>query len=428
MFKAYNKNKSYNNFLIELDKKQTLLKHSKKFKTKEVYVVYSEVKEEKAELREAKEVKVNQVVREEKANQVLIEAKKLREDEVNQVLNKAKNLSKEEAKEEAKEAKEEAKLKVKVKVNIEFKVERLYDLIKLIETYPDDENVEYNIDISLLHKIKLPLIELYEMIGMKELKTNILYQILFYIQNLHNTNNDFMHTVIYGPPGTGKTHVAKLIGSIFSKMGILSKDIFKKVTRADLIAGYLGQTALKTRDVINSSLGGVLFIDEAYSLGNDEKKDNFSKECIDTLCDALSEHKDNLMVIIAGYENELNSCFFAYNCGLQSRFTWRYKIDEYNAEELYFIFLKQVKDNNWSMDDNSINIKWFEKNKSHFKYYGRDIETLFAKTKIAHSKRVFGLDINVKKIITIVDINNGLELYLNNENKVSQKIISSMYI
>ena len=85
------------------------------------------------------------------------------------------------------------------------------------------------------------------------------------------TSGDFMHTVIYGPPGTGKTEIAKIIGKIYCKMGILKKGTFKKVTRSDLIAGYLGQTALKTKDVINECLDGVLFIDEAYSLGNIEK-------------------------------------------------------------------------------------------------------------------------------------------------------------
>jgi SpoVK/Ycf46/Vps4 family AAA+-type ATPase len=243
-----------------------------------------------------------------------------------------------------------------------------------------------------------------------------------------------MHTIIYGPPGTGKTEIAKIIGSIFSKMGILTKGTFKKVTRADLIAGYLGQTAIKTRDIIKECLGGVLFIDEAYALGNEEKKDSFSKECIDTLCEALSDHKDNLMVIIAGYENSLNNCFFNYNPGLQSRFTWRFKTDEYNAHDLYKIFIKKVNDGGWSLaEDSAINVKWFEKNKTHFKYYGRDIETLFAKTKIAHSRRVFCLDPSVKKLLTIKDIDKGLEIYLKNEfsddkDKELNKIIHSMYV
>ena len=109
----------------------------------------------------------------------------------------------------------------------------------------------------------------------------------------------------------------------------MEKGTFKKVTRSDLVAGYLGQTAIKTTDVIKECLGGVLFIDEAYALGNPEKRDIFSKECIDTICEALSNYKDNLMVIIAGYETDLNECFFNYNQGLNSRFTWRFKTDDY---------------------------------------------------------------------------------------------------
>ena len=328
----------------------------------------------------------------------------------------------------------------KNKVIITSEVNHIGDLLDLIEKYPLDKNTEYNINMDVLHKISKPLTELNNMIGMKNLKENIVDQIIFYIQNLHTLKsdikgNDFMHTVIYGPPGTGKTEIAKIIGSIFSKMGILSKGTFKKVTRADLVAGYLGQTALKTRDVVKDCLGGVLFIDEAYALGNDEKRDSFSKECIDPLCEALSDHKDNLMVIIAGYETDLNNCFFNYNQGLNSRFTWRFKTDEYNANDLYKIFLKKVNDGGWFLAENSeIDVKWFEKNKKCFKFYGRDIETLFAKTKIAHGRRVFCLDASVKKYLTIKDLDKGLEIYLKNEDSAVKekesinKIISSMYI
>ena len=338
-------------------------------------------------------------------------------------------------------------LREKIKVNIQFEINNITDLLKMIEEYPDDKDVEYNIDMCSLHKIKEPLIDLNSMIGMQNVKENIVDQILFYIQNLHKpwnnqesnkkqaVYNDFMHTVIYGPPGTGKTEIAKIIGSIFSKLGILTKGTFKKVTRSDLVAGYLGQTAIKTKDVIKECLGGVLFIDEAYSLGNQEKRDSFSKECIDTLCEALSDHKDNLMVIIAGYETDLNECFFKYNQGLSSRFTWRFKIDDYNAAELYNIFIKKINDSGWIIDNSNINVnvKWFEKNKGLFKFYGRDIETLFAKTKIAHSRRVFCLDVKLKKILTMADIDKGLEIYVKNgikrdeDDENRKKIFSSMY-
>ena len=329
----------------------------------------------------------------------------------------------------------------KKKVNISIEINHINDLLLLIEKYPLDKHIEYNINMNALHKIKQPLTELNNMIGMKNLKENIVDQIIFYIQNLHTLKsdikgNDFMHTVIYGSPGTGKTEIAKIIGSIFSKLGVLSKGTFKKVTRADLIAGYLGQTALKTRDVIKECLGGVLFIDEAYALGNEEKRDSFSKECIDTLCESLSDHKDDLMVIIAGYETDLNSCFFNYNQGLKSRFTWRFKTDDYSGEDLYNIFIKKVNDGGWYLSENSeIDVKWFKQNKNIFKFYGRDIETLFAKTKIAHSRRVFCLETSLKKYLTIKDLDKGLDIYLKNEDlnekegeKKMNKIITSMYV
>ena len=239
------------------------------------------------------------------------------------------------------------------------------------------------------------------------------------------TKGDFMHTVICGPPGSGKTEVAKIIGRIFSSLGILNKKIFKKVSRNDLVAGYLGQTAIKTKDMIKASLGGVLFIDEAYSLGNSEKRDSFAKECVDTLCEALSEHKDNWMVIIAGYEKELNDCFFSLNEGLNSRFTWRFKLDTYKPVELKSIYEKQVRDYGWTIatdaNKNGLPESWFASRMEYFTTYGRDMETLFTKTKIAHSRRVFCLPVSEKKIITIGDLENGYKLFIENPEVKDRK-------
>jgi len=322
----------------------------------------------------------------------------------------------------------------KEKKNISVEIQSVSDLLKLIEDYKLDERLEYNINLESIHNIKEPLNELNNMIGMQDLKENIVDQILYFSQNLHKigrsseTSGDYMHTVIYGPPGTGKTEIAKIMGKIYSKMGILKRGIFKKVTRSDLIAGYLGQTAIKTKDVINDCLGGVLFIDEAYALGNSEKKDSFSKECIDTLCEALSAHKDNLMVIIAGYDNELKECFFNYNQGLDSRFTWRFKTEEYKPKELFEIFLKKVNDIGWSIDAEAkkINEHWFEKNRDYFKYFGRDMEVILSKIKIAHSKRVFCKSEEDKTKITFQDLEKGFELYLKNDDVKKRKEETSM--
>ena len=328
---------------------------------------------------------------------------------------------------------EEAKNIIKEQILIDASIDNLIDLIELCNKYPLADNVEYNINMKSLHAIKPSLMELQNMIGMQSIKENIVDQIIYFIQDLHNispNNADYMHAVIYGPPGTGKTEVAKIMGKIFSNLGMLKKNVFKKVTRDDLVAGYLGQTALKTKDVIKECIGGVLFIDEAYALGNKEKRDSFSKESIDTICEALSDHKKDLMCIIAGYEQELKDCFFSYNPGLESRFTWKFKIDDYNPTELRLIFEKKITDNNWSLKEN-LSDEWFEKNKDFFSFFGRDMETLFSKVKIAHSRRVFCLPKDEKTKISIKDLEKGFEIYKkmgDSEKRQEEKIrVKNLY-
>lgn len=290
-------------------------------------------------------------------------------------------------------------------------INTISDIINLINKYSIISNVEYNIDLKILHRIKEPLEKLNSMIGMDEIKNNIIDQILYYLQGLHN-NNDYLHTIICGPPGTGKTEISKLIGEIFMQIGILKNNKFRKVTRCDLIAGFLGQTAIKTKKVIEECLGGVLFIDEVYSLGNNDKSDSFSKECIDTLCEALSDYKNDIMVIVAGYEKEIKDCFFSYNDGLESRFIWKYTIDKYSEKELYEILKKKIDDIEWKLSDD-IDETWFNGKIDSFRYYGRDIELLVSKIKIAHSRRIFGKNNANKKLITKDDMNDGYKKITN---------------
>jgi hypothetical protein len=363
----------------------------------------------------------------------------------------------------------------KTKVDIQMEIHTLSDLIALVETYEYKETEEYNIDLKSLTHIQEELRQIQGMVGMETLKTNILHQLLYFLQNLHIQDggqlapegcdgskkilgskgssdlreqlapegcdgskkilgslgsHDFKHTVIYGPPGTGKTEIAKLIGKMYAKIGILDKNVFKKVTRGDLVAGYLGQTAIKTKNAIQEALGGVLFIDEAYSLANGKNDlDSFSKECIDTLCEALSDHKENLMVIIAGYEEELNDCFFQANKGLESRFIWRFKIENYTAKELYQIFMKKVQEIHWSIDPLSpISLEWFVKNKSHFVYFGRDMELLLSYTKIMHSKRIFGKPRECQRVIAQEDLEAGLSLFIHNKKEKKISHLHSLYV
>lgn len=301
--------------------------------------------------------------------------------------------------------------KTKMKT-IEVEIETIDDLLKIIEENEYSEDTEYNIDLEALKKVQEELKQLNAMVGLDDFKGQILNQLLYFIQNLHvGIESDYMHSVLYGPPGTGKTEIATILGKIYSKIGILKNNVFKKVNRSDLVAGYLGQTAIKTSKVIDECLGGCLFIDEAYSLANNYEGDSFTRECIDTLCESLSKHKGELMVIIAGYKDELKNSFFRSNRGLESRFIWRFYLEKYDFNELYQIFLKKVQENNWKLDKNEENhIKWFKKHYKSFKHYGRDIEQLFSYIKICHGRRIYGKNVE-KKLISMIDMDKGFEQF-----------------
>ena len=307
----------------------------------------------------------------------------------------------------------------KKRVDIDISIDSFEDLIKLLSKYEYCEDTEYNIDLKALTQIKPELLELNSMIGLGEFKNELLNQILYFVQNLHvGSNPDFMHTVLSGPPGTGKTEIAMTMGRMYSKIGILKKNVFKKVTRSDLIAGYLGQTAIKTRKVIDECLGGCLFIDEAYSLANDYSSDSFSRECIDTLCEALSAHKGELMVIVAGYKDELNRTFFKANRGLDSRFIWRFHLDNYSYLEMLKIFKKKVLDNEWSLDiSDAILEKWFKANCAKFIHYGRDMELLFSYCKVVHGRRIYGQSADLKKRLSFDDVKTGYDRFTEHSNK-----------
>ena len=320
----------------------------------------------------------------------------------------------------------------KIPFTIEAKIDNLQDILYIIEKYPVQLEYEYNIDLQALHSIKPELTLLKNMIGLESLKNSVVDQLLYFIQNLHHGPiTDFKHTILLGPPGTGKTEVARILGEMYSKIGILrpvtpspmpSLPIFKKVTRTDLVAGYLGQTALKTQKVIESCLGGVLFIDEAYSLG--DPTDMFAKECVDTLCEAMSCHKDNLMVIIAGYEDAIKMGFLQMNPGLESRFIWRFSMEAYNPQEMKSIFMTKTEKSGWEPPEN-LTTQWFEKRKQSFANYGRDMESLFTYTKIQHSRRIFGKP--EKRKLTLEDLEKGYDVFLKNKENKKQHFLHDMY-
>lgn len=158
-----------------------------------------------------------------------------------------------------------------------------------------------------------------------------------------------MHMIFTGNPGTGKTTIARIVAKYLKVLGALSTGQLIEVTRADLVAQYVGHTAKLTNDVIKSALGGVLFIDEAYSLCRDEH-DSFGKEAIDALVKGIEDNRNNLVVILAGYKDEMND-FLKTNSGLKSRFPNIIDFEDYTAKEMYEISLVTAKSKGYTISD-----------------------------------------------------------------------------
>ena len=322
---------------------------------------------------------------------------------------------------------------------IKKEVKTIDDLIELGKLYDKKKRKRYNIDLQRLNYLVKPLTNLKNMIGMEEVKKTVVGHVVYYIQDLEYHKNNMMHTVIQGPPGVGKTILGRIIADIYFNLGLIksnnkhhrfeeyrNKYTFRIARRSDLIGRYLGETAIKTQTLIDECKGGVLFIDEAYSLGNPEGKDSYSKECIDTINQNLTEQKSNFLCIIAGYKESLETCFFSYNAGLKRRFPFVYEIKSYTHEDLQKIFNKMVLDINWKIE--SVDNDFFEKNYDYFPNYGGDMETLLFKCKIEHSKRVFCLDNDSKRKLTKEDIENGFGEYKKNVNVKEKENISYKHL
>jgi len=159
-----------------------------------------------------------------------------------------------------------------------------------------------------------------------------------------------LHLVFMGNPGTGKTTVARLLAKIYHAIGVLSKGQLVEVDRSGLVAGFVGQTALKTQEVIEKAKGGVLFIDEAYALSNQESPNDFGREAIEVLLKGMEDHRDDLIVIVAGY-TELMGEFIHSNPGLESRFNKYFLFEDYKGEELAAIFRSMCKKNGYVLDE-----------------------------------------------------------------------------
>jgi SpoVK/Ycf46/Vps4 family AAA+-type ATPase len=296
----------------------------------------------------------------------------------------------------------------------DYKITDLKSLIDMIEDYIMKPLPPKRMRKSLPSKMnKLPFIldhlqELNDLIGLTDLKQQLMDQIIFFIQGVDE--NIMLHTVIEGPPGTGKTTVANIMANIYANIGILKKRKCTIVKREDLIGQYLGETTIKTGEMLESCKNGVMLIDEAYSLGSGERGDSYAKEAVDAINQYLTENADKLVCIIAGYKKELNECFFSQNPGLRRRFPWTFTIENFTPDELSRIFFSMIEQKDWETDiSEKDSVGLFTKNKQYFDGNGGDIANLISKAQIINVRKNFGKENTYT--ITQEDLKEAIDIF-----------------
>lgn len=219
-----------------------------------------------------------------------------------------------------------------------------------VETGNAQAEEEKPVDIDAI------LAELNELVGLAQVKKEVNQLVnLLKVQKLREKmglKNTAVskHLVFSGNPGTGKTTVARMLAKIYQGLGILQTDNFVEVDRGALVGGYIGQTATKTTEVIEDALGGILFIDEAYTLVVGKGEEDFGQEAVDTLLKAMEDHRDELIVIVAGYPDLMKE-FLESNPGLKSRFNKFLYFEDYNTEELCTILESMCAGQDYHMSD-----------------------------------------------------------------------------
>ena len=220
-----------------------------------------------------------------------------------------------------------------------------------------------------------------------------------------------LHLVFMGNPGTGKTTVARLLSKIYHTVGVLSKGQLVEVDRSGLVAGFVGQTALKTQEAIDKALGGVLFIDEAYALANQDNANDFGREAIEVLLKGMEDHRDDLIVIVAGY-TDLMANFIHANPGLESRFNKYFYFEDYDGGQLAEIFRSMCEKNGYELDEAADKAAaeafqvLYERRDENFGN-ARDVRNVFEAAVACQANRVASMEAPEKKdlmALTVADL------------------------
>lgn len=248
-------------------------------------------------------------------------------------------------------------------------------------------------DIVTVRSVDDVFKEMNELVGLSKVK-NSLYDLVDLITLKNKTKDDLkiqninLHMVFLGNPGTGKTTVARMIGDILYNLGYIKSNKLIEVSSKDLVAEYVGQTAVKTMNVINKAMGGILFIDEAYTLATTNNDNSFNGECIATLIKAMEDYRDNLVVIFAGYTKEMQA-FLNSNSGIASRIGYTLEFDDYTNEELKEIFSNMVKKSGFKLDSDALEkVDELINENRDMRNFGnaRFIRNVYEKTIINHAK------------------------------------------
>ena len=218
------------------------------------------------------------------------------------------------------------------------------------------------------------------------------------------------HMVFTGNPGTGKTTVARLVSRIYKELGLLSEGNLIEIDRSGLVAGYVGQTALKVKEVVEKAIGGVLFIDEAYSLTNNVASNDFGGEAIDTLVKLMEDHRDNLVIIVAGYHEEMEQ-FLKSNTGLVSRFNKFIEFPDYTNDELIEILVSMAKSAELTISEDTLqmlNEKLTRLTKAKKKLFGngRGVRNLFEKIVVNQANRIVSYEVTTKEMLSSIIIDD----------------------
>ncbi|WP_367007079.1 AAA family ATPase [Streptococcus sp. ZY19097] len=258
-------------------------------------------------------------------------------------------------------------------------------------------------------------VQLNELVGLDAVKEQVNDLIIFNkIQQLRDKeglkkSNKTLHMAFLGNPGTAKTTVARIVGKMYKSLGLLSKGHFIEASRTDLIAEYQGQTAIKVKKLVKRAKGGVLFIDEAYSITENDKSDSYGRESLTELTKALEDYRDDLVVIVAGYSNLMNK-FFDSNPGLKSRFNTFIDFPDYSLEELIDIFKFDCRQYEYNPTEESL-LKvreWFEhklEEKDANFSNGRLVRNFFDDVILSQSKRLAEMKepLSREKLIQIIE-------------------------